>query len=280
MLHPQSIDDDASPTHVIIPALSFAYGNPYANSFLPDRSAQYSFGENAIGAPDGLYAEIFFDYSNGHLTLDMGEQEEIVNGSGNDFTIISRGGNYTVFVGSSFESPLSNLGHANGTHSFDLSDIGMDTARYVRVEYRLGDTVELDAIEAINYNVPESDIYDPQISGPGDFWVWANQSLIQLEWEVFDHTPHNYTVLVNGSSVESNPWDGSDLIVSITTPTVGTWNVTLLLYDLSGNSASDSVMVEVRAVSMPVDLTLLLGGVAIASILLVVILYYFKFRRE
>jgi hypothetical protein len=39
-------------------------------------------------------------------------------------------------------------------------------------------------------------------------------------------------------------------------------------------------MVEVRAVSMPVDLTLLLGGVAIAAILLVVILYYFKFRRE
>jgi hypothetical protein len=280
MLHAQSITYDASLANVATPALTSDYGDAYANSFLPARSMHTSYEDNAIGAPDGLYAEIYFDYSNGHLTLDMGEQEEIVNGSGDDFTVISRGGNYTVFVGSSFDSPLSNLGHANGTHSFDLSDIGMEIARYVRVEYRLGDTVELDAIEAINYNAPTSDIYDPQISGPEDFWVWANQSLIQLEWQVFDHTPHNSTVLVNGSVEETNSWDGSDVLVSIPTPGVGRWNVTLLLYDLSGNSASDTVMVEVRAVSMPVDLTLLFGGVAVGAVLIiVVILYYVKFRR-
>ncbi|MHA2313242.1 MAG: hypothetical protein ACXADF_17280, partial [Candidatus Thorarchaeota archaeon] len=254
-------------------------GDAFADAIVPERSLWYSFGENAIGAPDGIYAQIFLDYGNGHLTLDMGEQEEIVNRPGDDFTIISRGGNYTVFVGPSFDSPLTHLGNANGTQSFDLSGINIDIVRYIRVEYRLGDTVELDAIEAINYNIPDSDIQDPQIAGPEDFWVWANQSQIPLEWQVFDDTPWNYTVLVNGTVVEVGSWNGSGLNLSIGNPGVGNWNVTLLLYDLFGNSASYNVALVVRAVPIPANLALLIGGaVAGAGLIVAATLYYFKFR--
>jgi hypothetical protein len=203
-----------------------------------------------------------------------------VNGPGDDFTVISQGGNYSIFLQPTSESSLSLIGRANGTHSFDLNDIGMDLARYVRVEYFVGDTIALDAIEAINYNIPASDIYDPQISGPADFWVWSNQSLIQLEWEASDDTPKNYTVLVNGSAVENGPWNGSDLAISISNPGTGFWNITLHLNDLSDNSASDSVILEVRAVSMPVNL-ILLAGIAVGGVLiLAVILYLFKFRSR
>ncbi|MHA1924677.1 MAG: hypothetical protein ACW974_02070 [Candidatus Thorarchaeota archaeon] len=259
---------------------NLVYGDAYANAFDPDRSLWFSDGENAIGAPDGQYAQIFMDYSSGYLTLDMGEQEDIVNGPGDDFTVISRGGNYSVFLQPTYESSPSLLARANGTQSFDLNDIGMDQARYVRVEHFVGDTVELDAIEAINYNAPTSDIYDPLISGPDDLWVWSNQSHIQLEWEVSDDTPNNYTVLVNGSAVQEESWDGSDVLVSIANPGAGFWNVTLLLYDLSGNWASDSVILEVRAVSVPVDL-LLIGGIALGGVLIVVVvLYFLKMRRN
>ncbi|MHA2143221.1 MAG: aryl-sulfate sulfotransferase [Candidatus Thorarchaeota archaeon] len=256
-------------------------GDAYVDDIVPDRSLWYQFGDYAIGEPDGRYAQIFLDYGNGYLTLDMGEQEEIVNGPGADFTIISRGGNYTVFVGLSFDTPLAYLGHTNGSASFDLNDIGIDIARYIRVEYRLGETVELDAIEAINYHIPDSDIKAPQIIGPEEFSVWANQSLIQLEWQAFDDTPWNYTVLVNGSVVEVGSWNGSDLIISITNPGVGKWKITLLLYDLFGNSASDSVMLEVTAVPNPISLVLIVGSVAVAASLMVAaILYNFKFKHR
>ncbi|MFW9888919.1 MAG: hypothetical protein ACFFER_12095, partial [Candidatus Thorarchaeota archaeon] len=207
-------------------------------------------------------------------------QEEIVNGPGNDFTIIARGGNYSVFVQPTYDSSPSLIGRTNGTHSFDLDDLSTEQVQYVRVEHFVGDTIELDAIEAINYIVPTSDIYDPQILGPQDVWVWANQSLIQLEWKASDNTPNNYTVLVNGSAVEYSPWDGSDLLISITNPGTGFWNITLLLYDLSENWASDGVILEVRAVSSP-DNLLFLGGVAIGGILIVVIIpYIFKARSK
>jgi hypothetical protein len=259
---------------------SFDWGDAYANAFDPDRTRWCANPENALGAPDGQYAQIYLDYASGYLTLDMGEQEEIVNGPGNDFTVIAQGGNYSVFLQPTYDSSPSLIGRTNGTRSFDLDDISMDLARYVRVEHFVGDTVELDAIEAINYNTPTSDIYDPQISGPDDLWVWANQSLIQLEWEAFDDTPNNYTVLVNGSVVEDGSWDGSDLLISISNPGAGIWNVTLLLYDLSNNSASDSVILEVRSVSSPVDL-ILLGGIGFGVVLIVVImLYLFKFKSR
>jgi hypothetical protein len=277
---PESIDEANYESDRSSISNSFDWGDAYANAFDSDRSQWYSNGENAIGAPDGQYAQIFMDYSSGYLTLDMGEQEEIVNGPGDDFTVISRGGNYSIFLQPTYESSPTLLVRANGTQSFDLDDISMDLARYVRVEYFMGDTVELDAIEAINYNVPTSDIYDPQISGPNDLWVWANQSLVQLEWEASDDTPNNYTVLVNGSGIEDGPWDGSDLLVSISNPGAGIWNVTLLLYDLSDNSASDSVILEVRAVSSPVDL-ILIGGIGFGVVLIVaVMLYLFKFKSS
>jgi hypothetical protein len=279
LLHPETIDEANHEFDTSIISNSFDWGDAYANAIDPDRSLWYLNGESAIGAPDGQYAQIFLDYSSGYLTLDMGEQEEIVNGLGNDFTVIARGGNYSVFVQPTYDSSLSLIGRTNGTHSFDLDDLSMDQVRYVRVEHFVGDTIELDAIEAINYNTPTSDIYDPQISGPDDLWVWSNQSQIQLEWEASDDTPNNYTVFVNGTAVQDDSWDGSDLAISITNPGAGFWNVTLLLYDLSGNSASDSVILEVRVISTPVDL-ILIGGIALGGgILVVIALYFFKVRR-
>ncbi|MFW9888920.1 MAG: aryl-sulfate sulfotransferase [Candidatus Thorarchaeota archaeon] len=270
-------DDTYSTSCTTLFGIILDLGDAYADAIVPEESLWYLLGENALGAPDGIYAQIYLDYGNGHLTLDMGEQEEITDGPGDDFAVISRGGNYTVFVGTSVESPLSLLGTGNGIHRFDLASIGMDLVRFVRVEYRLGGTVELDAIEAINYNIPDTDIHKPQIMGPEDLWVWENQSLIRLEWQVFDDTPWNYTLLVNGSAVEASRWNGSDLKLSITNPGSGYWNISLLLYDLFGNSAIDSMILEVRTVPIQLSLALLIAGTAVSAVLVItVVLYYSK----
>ncbi|MFW9864293.1 MAG: hypothetical protein ACFFEX_17320, partial [Candidatus Thorarchaeota archaeon] len=162
--HPDTVDEDNNEFDISIISNSFVWGDAYANAVDTDRSYEFLDEEYAIGAPDGQYAQIFLAYASGYLTLDMGEQEEIVNGPGDDFTVIARGGNYSVFVQPTYDSSPALIGRTNGTDSFDLNDISVDLARYVKVEHFVGDTVELDAIEAINYNAPTSDIYDPQIS--------------------------------------------------------------------------------------------------------------------
>jgi hypothetical protein len=131
-------------------------GDVYANSFVTELSFWYIFGENALGPPDDLFALIYQDYGNGYLTLDMGSHEEIIDGNGPDFSIVARGGKYTIRVGNYSSSLFTILGTGEGNESFDLSTVDFSDARYVQIEYFSGETIELDAIVATNYNQPTS----------------------------------------------------------------------------------------------------------------------------
>ncbi|GAH82763.1 unnamed protein product, partial [marine sediment metagenome] len=57
----------------------------YADEVVLDFTIFTSDGINSIGAPDGIYAQIFSDYLDGSLTLDMGRYEAIINDEGDDF---------------------------------------------------------------------------------------------------------------------------------------------------------------------------------------------------
>ncbi len=133
-------------------------GDPYVNTVVTESSFWYFYGERAIGAPDNAYATIFFDYGNGYIILDMGKNEEIINGEGNDFKIIAQGGEYSISVGNNLSQMFKFLGLGTGNKSFDISSSNLYLIRYISVEYRSGDDIELDAVVATNYNQPESTI--------------------------------------------------------------------------------------------------------------------------
>ena len=59
-------------------------GDPYADEFILVASLYHFNGENAVGAPDGEFAQVFSDYGSGYITLDMGRDEDIINGEGDD----------------------------------------------------------------------------------------------------------------------------------------------------------------------------------------------------
>ncbi|MFX0095534.1 MAG: aryl-sulfate sulfotransferase, partial [Candidatus Hodarchaeota archaeon] len=181
----QAVDSTGgSSTNTIWLHIMFEYqlGDPYANAVVSEASLWYFAPENALGAPDGNCSLIFVDYGNGYLTLDMGAYEEIIDGEGADFTVITQEGNYTVYVSNETTSFIY-IGWGNSNTSFDLASIGFTKARYVRVEYRAGVRVELDAIVASNYNLLE-DTDPPQISDIADFWIWENQTQVTLTWNV------------------------------------------------------------------------------------------------
>ncbi len=227
-------------------------GDPYVDACLHTYSEWYLFGDSAVGAPDETYTQVFLDYGNGYVTLDMGAGEEVLDGPDADFWVIAQGGEYNVRAGNSLTVALTTIGHGQGTQSFNLTGTGLTKARYIRIEYRDGDTVRLDAIVAIHYNQIGGDTDSPTVNSPADFWVLETQTPISFTWEANDTNPWNYSITIDGSIYESGPWNGSDILFNYDIPSTGTWvkhNITLTLFDVCGLHNHDVVLVDI----LPVD---------------------------
>ncbi|MFW9906228.1 MAG: aryl-sulfate sulfotransferase [Candidatus Thorarchaeota archaeon] len=228
----------------------YSYGDAYANAFEFESSKWYLNGEAVLGAPNGESASIFKDYGNGYITVDMGYLEEIVDGSGPDFTIIAQGGEYTVYGGRILTAAFTELGFGKGNLSLDLSLVDLDSIRYIRIEYRTGDIILVDAILAYNFNHIEDDIEPPLITGPEDFSVWQNQTKIVVKWTIIELTPWNYSIIVNDEIVENKPWKGSDITIDLVTSNFNTEIILkLIVFDLFGNKAEDIVKLKIIIIS-------------------------------
>ena len=251
-------------------------GDPYADAVVTDRSEWYLMGENAIGAPDGLYATIYVDYADGYLSMDMGEGEEIVDGAGYDFTVYTNPeSEYRISVCDSEFMSFLYVGTATGTASFDLSISGLEKARFVRVTYIFGPDVQLDAIVANYHNTPSMDTDSPRLTVYGDWHKVESGLNLTLLWIASDLAPWSYEVYLNSSLVTSEVWYGSNIEYLFHGTSVGWWNVTLVAYDAFGNIGVDTVMVEVYASPSPDILVILLVGslgVGVAAGLVVLVL--------
>jgi len=118
-----------------------------------------------------------------------------------------------------------------------------------------------------------------------------------LAWSCSDLFPESYSISRNGNVLDSGLWNGSNLAIAIDGLNVGVYNFTIVLYDSSGNSASDSVIVSVTqpettpttstqspttsttptGTSEPLDPTLLIiAGAAGVLVLLIVVIVLIK----
>jgi len=140
------------------------WGDAYADSVVTEASMWYYDGKNALGPPDGKFTLLYLGYGNGHVTLDMGQDEEVLDGAGVDFQVYTRGGAYNVFVGSNLSAPmlvgnqilapLRLLGRGSGNSHFNLENVSLDSVRYIQIVYLTGEEVELDAIVGFHLNTP------------------------------------------------------------------------------------------------------------------------------
>ena len=111
-----------------------------------------------LGKADGNAASlpVQIRYKDGWIStptfiLDMGSGQEIVNGGGNDFRVISPQGNYRVAVSNTvFENTFIPIGGTfSGDQEFDLQGTFLRSARYVRI---IADpAVSIDAVQAFNF---------------------------------------------------------------------------------------------------------------------------------
>ncbi|MFW9797208.1 MAG: aryl-sulfate sulfotransferase [Candidatus Thorarchaeota archaeon] len=254
------------------------FGDAYADSVVASRSAWFSNGDQAIGVPDNAFASIYEDYAPGYLTLDMGENEEILNEAGIDFEVFSSGGNYAISVSPDLDQPFIELGVFSGTHSFDLESIEYNTVRYIRLELRDIEVVLLDAIVALNYEEQGSDTERPQITHIDNLEIWTNQIPYEIEWDVYDMTPWNYSIYINGNLKLQGSWNGDDIVYPFR-QAPGEWEVSLVIFDLFGNNASSTVVITLKLTTSDVIMMTILSSSGIL-VFVVVAVYLWKRRSR
>jgi parallel beta-helix repeat protein len=130
--------------------------------------------------------------------------------------------------------------------------------------------------------VTVADTIPPYVDSPDDFQYESGTTGHNITWSPSDPNPVSYEILRNGTKTDSGPWDGSDIEISIDGLDLGNYNFTIVVLDISGNTASDTVMVSVvdTTTSPPADfqfqLIAILGigigfGVVISVIVFVII---------
>ncbi len=89
------------------------------------------------------------------------------------------------------------------------------------------------------------DTTPPQVVGP-DFLSVEEGSNVSIEWNAFDLNPANYSIFVNSSLVLQGYWNNGTILFSFFASSQGVFVVELFVQDMSGNTASHLVVVEVQ----------------------------------
>lgn len=89
---------------------------------------------------------------------------------------------------------------------------------------------------------------DPDVNSPADVVMTEGETGLAVNWSISDVRPHNFTVFRNGSEYVSGGWSAESYFVAVSLDgyLAGGYNLTLLVYDDAGNSASDTVFVTVN----------------------------------
>jgi hypothetical protein len=87
----------------------------------------------------------------------------------------------------------------------------------------------------------------PTIDRPADQTYQYGTIGHTVTWNPLDPNPASYAILRDGSGLASGLWNGTTISISADGLGVGSYNYTIVVYDTSGNSISDQVIVTVNA---------------------------------
>lgn len=147
-----------------------------------------------MGYPDDICASLG---KGGSIVLDMGTEGEIIDlEDESDFKIFEGGSNddsYEVYVSSNWNGPWTYMGLASGTTEFDLEDVSVDSAQFVKIiddndgdPYATNPGVDIDAIQCLKTPITPSEPPSiPVINGPhlGNVGTEYNFSVVSTDPE-------------------------------------------------------------------------------------------------
>lgn len=125
----------------------------------------------------------------------------------------------------------------------------------------------------------------PVMDHPPDIQYNVGTTGNRIVWNPFDYNPGSYEVLRDGTLVRSGAWDGSPISVDVDALAPGQYDFILIVTDLAGNSASDTVFVIVSAITpttttgdLGPSLTSLVAGGGIGAIVLLAVAFFVRRR--
>lgn len=123
-----------------------------------------------------------------------------------------------------------------------------------------------------------TDHTSPTIDSPDDVTGVEGQMPAAIYWQPRDDYPLRYHVYINDSRIIDEPWDGSDIEVSVLDFIEGVNLCRLVVFDQGGNSASDTIIITV--LEKPFDTTPILFGLIGAGLTVMIILILFGLQEE
>ncbi|MFX0108523.1 MAG: hypothetical protein ACFE7R_09585, partial [Candidatus Hodarchaeota archaeon] len=132
---------------------------------------------------------------------------------------------------------------------------------------------------------PELDISPEDFSmEEGAFGSGEPGDLFDISWAFIDYGPSSYEILLDGTQIESGEWDSGiiiELSIAINSLSPGTYNYTIIVTDIGGNTASDTWFLTITPgpttsptpTVEPPDMALILalGVIGLAAIVVIII---------
>ncbi len=187
---------------------------------------------------------------------------------------------YTVFVdGIEFETGT----WSTGILSVNVDAIPVGRHDVVLVIYDVDGNSASDSVAVLVIQDDEA----PTIDSPADLVYIEGTTGNRIAWNPSDAHPDRYEIVSDGSVVEEGVWAGSRIAFSVDGYSVGNYTFTITVYDKSGRSASDTVTLNVLAVTPtetptePADYSMLaiIAGAAVVAVVVIAVLYYLTKRR-
>jgi len=85
----------------------------------------------------------------------------------------------------------------------------------------------------------------PTIDNPSDIEYAVSTVGHDITWTPFDENPSEFNIQANGVVIISGRWNGQPIVINVDYLSPGTYEYTLTVTDIGGNSVSDKVMVTV-----------------------------------
>ena len=102
----------------------------------------------------------------------------------------------------------------------------------------------------------------------------------QIVWEVTDEDPNDFTIYRNDSLVVTDDWNGSNIIHNVDGLSVGLYNYTLVLTDISGHIVTDTVWVTVSSSGVTELPDMLIMGIAAGSSIVIIVAVVLIYKRR
>ncbi|MGY5874727.1 MAG: hypothetical protein RTU30_03180 [Candidatus Thorarchaeota archaeon] len=129
--------------------------------------------------------------------------------------------------------------------------------------------------------VEVEDRTDPVITHPEDIEYTVGQIGNNFTWVMEDINPSSYAVYVDGDLIGSGNWNARVASIDINADDLlaGSYNYTIAITDLGGNTVTDEVIVTVNADFLVSNLPLIISGIGITG-LIVVVVYVVRSRKS